>query len=96
MASPAFSIAASVSRLIFADSIEFICCSRVTICDCVCSCVCSCCFFRFRAALAAIFQGVSHRWSVAKEKTRTKRVDTVFVCVDVFSREAILLVDLGL
>lgn len=60
MASPAFSIAASVSRLIFADSIEFICCSSVTICDWVCSCVCSCCFFRFRAALAAIIQRVSH------------------------------------
>jgi hypothetical protein len=33
---------------------EYICCSNVAICADVCSRVCSCCFFRLRAALAAI------------------------------------------
>ena len=54
MASPARSIAARVSLLIFAASIEYICCSRVEICAVVCSRVCSCCFLRLSAALAAV------------------------------------------
>lgn len=37
IASPAFSMAASVSRLMLADSIELICCSSVPICATVCS-----------------------------------------------------------
>ena len=56
IALPAFSIAARVSLLIFAASIEYICCSRVDIWADVCSSVCSCCFFRFNAALAAVHQ----------------------------------------
>lgn len=59
IALPAFSIAARVSLLIFAASIEYICCSSVDICADVCSRVCSCCFFRFKAALAAVYQTVS-------------------------------------
>jgi hypothetical protein len=59
IASPARSIAASVSLLIFAASMEYICCSRVEICAVVCSRVCSCCFLRFRAALAAVADRVS-------------------------------------
>lgn len=54
MASPARSMAARVSLLIFAASIEYICCSRVATCAVVCSRVCSCCFFLRRAAFAAI------------------------------------------
>ena len=59
MASPARSIAARVSLLIFAASIEYICCSSVEICAVVCSRVCSCCFLRLRAALAAIVDNES-------------------------------------
>jgi hypothetical protein len=54
IASPARSIAARVSLLMFAASMEYICCSNVAICADVCSRVCSCCFFRLRAALAAV------------------------------------------
>lgn len=57
IASPARSIAARVSLLIFAASMEYICCSNVAICADVCSRVCSCCFLRLRAALAAIPDG---------------------------------------
>lgn len=53
MASPALSMAARVSRLILADSMALICCSRVPICDIVCSRLCSCAFFLRSAALAA-------------------------------------------
>lgn len=49
----ACSIAASVSRLIFADSIAYICCDRELICPSVCARVCSCCFLFFSAVLAA-------------------------------------------
>lgn len=54
IASPARSMAARVSLLIFAASIEYICCSSVATCAVVCSSVCSCCFFLRRAAFAAI------------------------------------------
>lgn len=54
IASPALSIAARVSRLIFADSMALICCSRVPICDIVWSRLCSCVFFLRKAAFAAI------------------------------------------
>lgn len=54
MASPAFCMAARVSRLILADSMALICCSSVPICAVVCSRLCSCAFFRLSAALAAI------------------------------------------
>jgi hypothetical protein len=54
MAPFAFSMAASVSLLMFADSIELICCSSVPICEIVCSREDSWFFFRLRAALAAV------------------------------------------
>lgn len=54
MASLALSIAASVSRLMFADSMALICCSRVPIWPSVWSRECSCCFLRRSAAFAAI------------------------------------------
>ena len=59
MAAPAFSMAASVSLLIFAASIEYICCSRVEIWATVWSRVCSCCFFRRNAAFAAVYHSRS-------------------------------------
>jgi hypothetical protein len=59
MAFCALSIAISVSLLMFAASIEYICCSKVAICAEVCSSVCSCCFFRFSAALAAMIKDMS-------------------------------------
>lgn len=49
----ALSIAARVSRLMLADSIELICCSRVPICFTVCSIECSWFFLRLSAVNAA-------------------------------------------
>jgi hypothetical protein len=57
IASLAFSIAISVSRLMLADSIAFICCSNVPICAWVWSRLCSCCFLRFKAVFAAVPRG---------------------------------------
>lgn len=57
MASLAFSIASSVSRLMLADSIPFIFCSTVEICATVCSRLCSCCFLRLSAVFAAAKEG---------------------------------------
>ena len=54
MASAARSMAASVSRLMLADSMALICCSSVPICAVVCPRLCSWAFLRFRAARAAI------------------------------------------
>lgn len=49
-----FSITASVSRLMLADSIALICCSSVAICAIVLSSVPSAIFLRRRAALATV------------------------------------------
>lgn len=54
MALPARCIAAKVSWLMFADSIAFICCSRVAMWFSVCWRLCSWTFLRRRAAFAAI------------------------------------------
>lgn len=54
MAWPAFSIANSVSRLIFADSMALIWDSNVVIWEIVCSRLCSWPFLRRKAAFAAI------------------------------------------
>lgn len=93
--SPAFSIAARVSRLMFADSMELICCSSVPICACVCSRECSCVFLRLRAAFAAI----QHcQLSAARFSLRPRHLGlrTILVRVDVFARRGLLLVDLAL
>lgn len=59
MAVPAFFIASSVSLLMFAVSILYISFSSVMICELVCSRECSNCFFRRRAAFAAILESVA-------------------------------------
>jgi hypothetical protein len=60
IAVPAFFIASSVSLLMFAVSILYISRSRVVICALVCSRECSNCFFRRKAAFAAVVR-VSQR-----------------------------------
>jgi len=62
MALPAFFMATSVSWLMFADSMEYICCSSMDIWPFVCSRECSCCFFRFRA-LRATMMGTQNQVS---------------------------------
>lgn len=47
-------MAMMVSWLMFADSIEYICCSSIVIWPFVCSRDCSCCFLRFNAFRAAV------------------------------------------
>jgi len=91
MAAPAFFIASSVSLLMLAVSIEYISRSRVMICDEVCSRVCSNCFFRRRAAFAAVGQGQNRPFASA-----VQTIHTVFIGRHIFPRKVILLIHLVL
>lgn len=74
MASLAFSIASKVSLLMLADSIAFICCSRVPIWASVCSRLCSWAFFRFSAAFAAVLRDESGLACARSHQTRPRGV----------------------
>ena len=71
IALPAFFIATSVSWLMFADSIEYICCSSIDICPFVCSRECSCCFLRLRALRAAMPYQCQHQLSTINNTPRS-------------------------
>jgi hypothetical protein len=92
MASLALCMAASVSRLMFADSMALICCSSVPIWAVVCSRLCSCAFFRFRAALAAIDQSAGCPFRITTVPVR--RVPTILIRGNVLPRDGVLLVHL--
>ncbi len=102
MASPARSIAARVSLLIFAASIEYICCSNVAIWAVVWSRVCSCCFLRRSAAFAAIVKSqpqfiypVYVRAQITSRPTmRLDQEHTILIGADILPGYRVLLIHL--